>query len=150
MACEGGGLLQIWNPDVSTRTGAESAMASAKFGFLLVAGFRIVVYGLAILSTGLSFDGVVPAGFPVSIVAAMLLLDIAVPLLAAWRLHVLKGAFVVPVATVLYVLGILLAPSIGSIVIGIVFTGIFVAGIRGAWALRRGDHFEDDHYATFS
>jgi hypothetical protein len=150
MAYQGGGLLQIWNPDVSTRAGAESAMDSAKFGFLIIAAFRIVVYGVAASTSGLAFDEVAPSGLPVSIVAGILLLDIVVPLLAAWRLHVYKGAFMVPVATVLYVLGIALAPAIGSIVIGIIFTGVFVAGIRGAWALRRGTGFEDDHYATFS
>ena len=65
-------------------------------------------------------------------------------------LHVYKGAFAVPIATALYVLGILAAPGLGSIVLGAVFTAVFIGGMRGAWALRRGTGFEDDYYATFN
>lgn len=47
MAYQGGGIRQIWMPDLSTRVGAQSAMDSAKFGFLILAGFRILVFGFA-------------------------------------------------------------------------------------------------------
>jgi hypothetical protein len=150
MAYEGGGLLSIWRPDLSTRPGAQAAMDSAKFGFLIVVAFRVVVYGIAAYAGGLFTSATAPAGLPAWVVWALLLLDLAIPLFAAWRLHLYQGAFVVPVATLLYVLGILLAPSIGAIVIGAIFTGVFVGGIRGAWALRRGTGFEDDHYTAFS
>jgi len=150
MAYEGGGLLSIWTPDLSTRPGAEAAMDSAKFGFLIVAAFRIVVYGIAAYAGGLFTGAAVPSGLPTWLVGGMLLLDIAIPLFAAWRLHVYRGAFFVPFATLLYVLGILMAPSIGAIVIGAIFTAVFVGGIRGAWALRRGTGFQDDHYTAFS
>jgi hypothetical protein len=149
MAYEGGGLIQFLKPDLSTRQGAQSAMDSAKFGFLLVAGFRAIVYGLAALGGGLSFDTAGASEMPAWLVAALVLIDIALPLVAAWRLHIYKGAFVVPVVTALYVFGIVLAPSIGSVVIGAVFTAIFIGGIRGAWALRRGTGFEDDLNTTF-
>lgn len=149
MAYEGGGLQRIWNPDVSTRLGAQSAMDSAKFAFLIIAGFRVVVYGIAAATSGLSLDDVAQSGLPASALAAIALLDVLLPLVAAWRLHFYKGAFVVPAATLLYVLGQVMALTIGSLVIGAIFTGVFVGGIRGAWALRRGTSFEDDHYATF-
>ena len=142
MAYESGGLLKFWKPDLSTRLGAQSAMDSAKYCFLLVAGFRIVTYGLIALGQGFS-------AIPLPIVAVALL-EIGLPLVAAWRLHVYQGAFLVPVVTVLYVLGILLALSIASIVIGALFISVFVGGIRGAWALRRDAGFEDDYQATFS
>ena len=148
MAYEGGGLLRFWRPDLSTRLGAQSAMDSAKLCFLLVAAFRIVVYGLGALAGGLWSSATTSSAL--TVVAAMALLDIALPLLAAWRLHVYQGAFVVPVATALYILGILMAPSLGSVVIGALFTAVFVGGIRGAWALRRGTAFEDDYFATFN
>lgn len=151
MAYQGGGLLQLLKPDLSTRPGAESAMDTAKFGFLLVAGFRILVYGVAVAyAGGLFTSATMPSDMSASLVAAVVLIDIGVPLIAAWRLHVYKGAFVVPIATILYVLGIVLAPGLGSIVIGVVFTAVFISGIRGAWALRRGTAFEDDYYETFS
>ena len=150
MAYEGGGLLPFLKPDLSTRPGAQSAMDSAKFCFLLVAGFRTVVYGIGAFAGNLSSGAATALALPGLLLAAMVLLDIGLPLFAAWRLHLYQGAFVVPVATGLYVLGIVLAPSIGSIVIGVLFTAVFVGGIRGAWALRRGTGFEDDYYATFS
>jgi hypothetical protein len=149
MAYETGGLLQFFSPDLSTRPGAQSAMDSAKFCFLLVAGFRIVLYAIAALGTGVAFGPTLPAAVTASLLAS-LALDIGLPLAAAWRLHLYKGAFVVPVATGFYVVGILLAPAVGSIVIGTLFTAVFVGGIRAAWALRRGTGFEDDYYATFS
>ena len=49
MAYQRGGLLQFWKPDLTTRPGAQSAMDAAKFCFLLVAGFRVVIYGIAFL-----------------------------------------------------------------------------------------------------
>ena len=150
MAYESGGLLQFWKPDLSTRAGAQSAMDSAKFCFLLVAGFRGIVYGIGAVAGGPSISAATAPGMPGFVLAAMVLLDIALPLFAAWRLHLYQGAFVVPVVTALYVLSIVLAPSIGSIVIGALFTAVFVGGIRGAWAMRRGTGFEDDYYATFS
>lgn len=150
MAYEGGGLRQFWKPDLSTRVGAQAAMDSAKFCFLIVAAFRIIVYGIAAYTGGLFAGLITVTGTPLLILAAFVALDIAIPLIAAWRLHVYQGAFVVPIATVLYVLGILASLSIGSVIIGVIFTGVFVGGIRGAWALRRNTDFEDDHYATFS
>jgi hypothetical protein len=149
MAYEGGGLRQFWKPDLSTRASAQAAMDSAKFCFLIVAGFRVVVYAIAAFAGGM-FTGAVPAGAPMMIVSAFVALDIAVPLLAAWRLHLHRGAFVVPVATILYVIGILTQLSVMALIIGVIFTGVFVGGIRGAWALRSNRTFEDDHYATFS
>ncbi len=149
MAYQGGGLVQFWKPDLTTRAGAQSAMDSAKFCFLIVAAFRIVVYGVAAAGGGLEALAGASA-VPTSLVLAMLLLDIGLPLVAAWRLHVYQGAFVVPVATALYVLGIVAALNPIGLVIGAIFTAAFVGGIRGAWALRRGTGFEEDYYATFS
>jgi hypothetical protein len=147
MAYQGGGLLQLLKPDLTTRPGAEAAMDSAKFGFLLVAGFRVVIYGFLGLAGGAAALAV---GTAAPLIALLVLIDIGVPLLAAWRLHIYKGAFAVPIATALYVLGILAAPAPGSIVIGLIFTVVFIGGIRGAWAIRRGTGFEDDYYATFN
>lgn len=152
MAYEGGGIAQIWRPDLTTRPGAMAAMDSAKFCFLIVAAFRAVVYGIAAYAGGLPalFGGEPGATVPMAFIAGGLLLDVGVPLFAAWRLHLYRGAFVVPVATALYVLGMLLSFNILGLIIGAIFTGVFVGGIRGAWALRRDTGFEDDHYATFS
>ena len=148
MAYESGGIGRFFNPDLSTRLGAQSAMDSAKFCFLLVAGFRVVVYGIAALGSGFRFDSNVPTG--VAAMVAVVALEIGLPLVAAWRLHVYKGAFVTPIATLAYVLGHLLALSPAGLVIGALFTAVFVGGIRGAWALRRRTDFEDDYAATFT
>jgi len=147
MAYQGGGLTQIWRPDLTTRVGAQSAMDSAKFCFLLVAGFRTIFYAVAAFAGG-SDLAAAPEAFIVF--AAVALLEIGLPLIAAWRLHVYKGAVVVPIATALYVLGILASLTVGSLIIGAIFTGVFVGGIRGAWALRRGTGFDEDYYATFN
>ena len=147
MAYQGGGLLQFVNPDLTTRPGAQAAMDSAKFCFLIVAGFRIVLYAIAGIGASSSTD-IAPAQLWTA-VAFVLLLDLGLPLLAAWRLHVYQGAFVVPVATAFYVLGIILSFNIAGLVLGVLFTAVFIGGIRGAWALRRGKGFEDDYYATF-
>jgi hypothetical protein len=150
MAYQSGGLIQFVNPDLSTRVGAESAMDSAKFGFLVVVAFRCIIYGLAFFAVGLSAAGPIPEGMAPAVVIATVLLDIGLPLFAAWRLHVYKGAFVTPVVTIIYVLGIMLSLNIAGFFIGALFTAVFIGGIRGAWALRRGTGFEDDMYATFS
>lgn len=149
MAYEGGGLRQIWQPDLTTRAGAQSAMDSAKLCFLIVAGLRTLLYGFFALTSGLSFRGLGGGRVAASLLAVAVLTDIILPLVAAWRLHIYKGAFVVPLATALYVLGIVLAPSIGGVIIGAIFIGAFVGGVRGAWALRRGTGFAEDHCATF-
>jgi hypothetical protein len=150
MAYESGGLLKFVNPDLSTRLGAQSAMDSAKFCLLIVAGFRILAYVIATVSGGASWGMASPSDIPVTLLAATVLIDIALPLFAAWRLHIYKGAFVLPITTLLYVVGILMAPDIRAIVIAALFTAVFVGGIRGAWALRGNTQFEDDHVATFS
>jgi hypothetical protein len=148
MAYQGGGLLKFIRPDLTTRLGAQSAMDSAKFCFLLVAGCRIVFYLIA--GVGVGFSGAINALGATAVLLVVLAVDIAPPLVAAWRLHVYKGAFVTPVVTVLYFLGILSSMTPASIVIGILFTAVFVGGIRGAWALRRDTGFEDDYAATFN
>ena len=148
MAYQGGGLLQFLNPDLSTRPGAQSAMDSAKFCFLIVAGFRIVIYAFIGFASATTLGAA--SVEPWLVIGLTLLIDIGLPLLAAWRLHVYQGAIVVPVATAFYVLGILLSFNIAGLVIGLLFTAVFVGGMRGAWALRRGTGFEDDYYATFS
>ena len=149
MAYESGGLVKFFSPDLSTRPGAEAAMDSAKFCFLLVGGFRIVIYGIAYVGGGIVLGTSAPPALTAAVLAA-LALDIGLPLFAAWRLHVYQGAFVVPVATAMYAIGILLTPSPAGIVLGALFTAVFIGGIRAAWALRRGTGFEDDYYATFS
>lgn len=146
MAYQGGGLLQIWKPDLTTRVGAQAAMDSAKFGFLILAGFRFLVFAFAAFLARADLAAVPEAA---AALAGVALFQVALPLLAAWRLHLYKGAFAVPIATGLYVLGILADLTLLSIVFGIIFTGVFVGGIRGAWALRSGRAFEDDFQATF-
>lgn len=150
VAYQSGGLLQFVNPDLSTRAGAQSAMDSAKFGFLIVTAFRVVIYALAAFAAGSSATGPIPAGIPLATVAVMVLLDIGLPAITAWRLHVYKGAFITPVTAIVYVLGIVLSLNIPGMVIGALFTAVFVGGIRGAWALRRDRGFSDDMYATFN
>lgn len=129
MAYQGGGIIQIWRPDLTTRLGAQSAMDSAKFCFLLVAGFRTLVYAIGAFGFGLELAAEPEA---MGALAAIALIQIGLPLLAAWRLHLYKGAFAAPIATALYVLGILASATPVSLIIGAIFTGAFVSGIRGA------------------
>lgn len=149
MAYQSGGLLQFVNPDLSTRAGAQSAMDAAKFGFLIVTVFRLAIYALAAFAVGISFAGAIPPDMPLAIIAATMLLDIGLPAIAAWRLHLYKGAFITPIATLVYALGILLSLNLAGLVIGVLFVAVFVGGIRGAWALRQNKGFDEDIYATF-
>jgi hypothetical protein len=149
MAYEGGGLVSLWKPDLSTREGARSAIASAKFGFLIVGGFRAAAF---LIGTGFAtaFGNIDLGSTAAMLLIGGLLIEIGLPLLAAARLHVYQGAFVAPVATALYVLGILASFNIASLVIGAIFTGVFISGCRGAWSLRRNARFDDDVIDTFS
>ena len=149
MAYEGGGLISLWKPDITTRSGAMSAMASAKFGFLIVGGFRLVMFiigaGLSSLSGALASEPLV-----MWMVLAWFVIDIGLPFLAAYRLHLNQGAYVTPLATATFVLSILLSLGIASIVAGVVFTGAFVSGARAAWAVKRGTGFDDDAIDIFA
>ena len=149
MPYESAGIRRFWSPDLSTRVGAESAMDSAKFCFLIVAGFRVLTYAILLLS-GRSVAGINPLAATVPVLVAIAAIDVGLPLLAAWRLHVYKGAFAVPIVTALYALGILASLNPAGIVIGALFTAVSVGGIRGAWAVRRNTGFEDDYYGTFN
>ena len=145
MAYEGGGFSALWKPDLTTRAGAQSAMNSAKFGFLIVGTFKIFTNFFTIMA------GVAeaPDNGLLYAAAALAVLDVALPFAAAWRLGIGKGAFVAPVATIFYILGLIGAFNIFSLVIGGIFVAVFISGIRGSWALRRGTGFEEDVYDTF-
>lgn len=147
MAYEGGGLSAIWKPDLTTRAGAISAVNSAKFGFLIIGAFRLFGYATILFA---AFNGGIQNGSVSGLFFGIMLLDIILPLVTAWRLHPLKGAYITPITTVVYVIGILSSLNIVPIVIGAIFTGAFVSGIRGAWALKRDTGFDDDIVDTFA
>ena len=147
MAYEGGGLSAIWKPDLTTRAGAMNAVNSAKFGFLIVGCFRLLMYAVVIFT---AYKGSLPSGPSSSIVVGIWLFEAGLPLLAAWKLHLYKGAYIAPVATLFFILGVLTNMSIIAIVIGVIFIGAFISGVRGAWALKRGTGFDDDLVDTFA
>lgn len=145
MAYEGGGLGALWRPDLTTRAGAISAVNSAKFGFLIVGTFRLITNALPLFAAITT----APDLFFRDVVFAIIALNCILPFFTAWRLHLLKGAYITPITTFLYVIGILATLNIFAMVIGLIFTAVFVSGCRGAWALHRGTGFDDEVYDTF-
>lgn len=148
MAYEGVGFSTLWKPDLNTRAGAMSAMSSAKFGFLILGGFRLIMGIFSFLPVVQTM-----AFTDYAVALAVMVIESCIPLVAAWRLHLNKGAFIAPLATILYVLGVLfnvfMTKNPLPLVIGFIFTAVFVSGCRGAWALHRGTGFDDEVYDTF-
>lgn len=148
MAYEDGGFSALWRPDLTTRAGAMSAVNSAKFGFLILGGFRLIIDIVTFPSViqQVPFPGYVGA-------LAVTVIESCIPLFAAWRLHLNKGAFIAPLATILYVLGVvvnvLATKNPIPLVVAAIFTAVFISGCRGAWALYRGTGFDDEVYDTF-
>lgn len=143
MAYEGGGFSALWRPDLTTRAGAMSAVNSAKFGFLILGGFRLIIDIVTFPSViqQVPFLGYVGA-------LAVTMIENSIPFFAAWRLHRNKGAFIAPLATILYVLDVVaivwMTKNPIPLIVAAIFTPVFISGCRGAWALYRGTSFDDE------
>ena len=138
--------MSIWNPDLTTRMGAESA---ADMG-----GLACFVYaGLCLLSMVIS-GGVIGYTTPDGIVfLAVLGAQAVLSVITGFRMRAGKGAFwgaATFAVMILELIGKFISMAIGAGMITTVILLIVVfQGVRGAFALRRGDRFEDEDAEAF-
>ena len=132
--------MAFWEADFSTRMGAETATGQGGLACFIKAGFMVL--GAAV------FGGM--AGFETTegqVIVAALGLQLVLFVIAGFRFRAGKGAFWGIVAAALLALAIvdsLVTMAFGGIIINAVFLVVVVQGVRGAFALRKGEFDEDD------
>jgi hypothetical protein len=138
--------MSIWNPDLTTRMGAESAADMGGLGCFVYAG-------LCVLSMVIS-GGVVGYTSPdgillLSVIGAQAVLSV----MTGFRMRAGKGAFwgaATFTVMVLELIGKLISMAIGAgMIISVILLIVVFQGVRGAFALRRGDRFEDEEAEAF-
>lgn len=138
--------MSIWNPDLTTRMGAESATDMGGLACFIYAG----LCGLAMaLSAGaLGYDNALGIA-SLAVLAAQAVLAV----ICGFRLRAGKGAYLGAVTLAVMALdliGKLIALQIGAgLIISVILFIVLIQGVRGAFALRRGDGFEDEDAAEF-
>lgn len=138
--------MSIWNADLTTRMGAESAADNGGLACFFFAGFSVL--GLALSGVIASYD--TPEGIAVLVITGTLVL---ISIVAGLRLKAGKGAFLGVAATVLMILelaGRLINGDIGfGIIFQVILLIVLIQGVRGAWALRNEAGFDEDDMETF-
>lgn len=141
-----GVAMAIWNADLSTRSGAETAADQGGLACFITAGLTVL--------GALFFGGMV--GFDTlegQLAAGLIGLQGLIALVAGFRLKAGKGVFwgsAVAAMLVLEIINKLLnALAFGGLILNVFFLVMVVQGVRGAWALRRGTGFEDDQVEVF-
>lgn len=132
--------MSKWFPDVSEAEGLEDARKAGFFGACAFAA--MIVLGIAIVFFA---DATPVLGQPVPDPTAAvigMLAELALAVVAAWRLKIGKGAFWGSALALLFVAEIIGKIAGGTTNVGwmIAYAAIFIAlvnGVRGAWA-RRG------------
>lgn len=132
--------MSKWFPDVAEADGLEDARKAGFIGALAFAA--MIALGVAfLLATGLTPD-LQQSGLIVGALLGMAI-ELALVLVAAWRLKAGKGAFWGTAILVLFVVEIATKFMAGATNVGwlIAYAAIFMAllnGVRGAWARRNG------------
>ncbi len=139
-------LGSIWNPDLSTRMGAESAADMGGLACFFYAALSGI--GMAISAGSLGYDSAIGIA-SLAILAVQAVLAIA----AGLRLRAGKGAFLASAVfaiMVLEVTGKLIGLAIGvGLIFNVILLIITLQGVRGAFALRKGD-FDDEDAEAFA
>lgn len=138
--------MAIWDADLTTRGGAETAADQGGLACFIVAG--LTVLGAFFLGGMAGFD-TAEGQATVAVIGVQAL----IALIAGFRLKAGKGAFwgiAVAVMLVLEIINKLVTMTfLGGLVLNALFLVMVVQGVRGAWALRRGTGFEDDNVEVF-
>lgn len=140
--------MAFWNVDLETRMGAESAANQGSLACFIFAGFSVLaaVFAGAVLPSGLA-DNNAALLFYLTVVGVQL----AVVLVAGFRLRAGKGAFWGLAATALMALNTLsqlISFALIALVISAILLVFMVQGVRGAFALRNA-HFSEDEIEAF-
>jgi hypothetical protein len=141
-----GVAMAVWDIDLTTRSGAETAADQGGLACFIVAGMTVlgalVFGGLAGFDTA---EGMIAAGT----IAA----QAVIAAIAGFRLRAGKGAFWGVAVAVLLVLEIVsklvTLTGLGGLVLNVLFLVMVVQGVRGAWALRGHPLFADDEAEVF-
>lgn len=138
--------MAFWDVDLTTRGGAETATSQGALACFITAGLTVV--GALFVGGVVGFD-TLEGQIVMGTVAAQGL----IALVAGLRLRIGKGAFWGIVVAAMLVLEIINKLVTLTALAGLVINGIMlvmvVQGVRGAWALRSGAGFEDDHVEVF-
>ena len=135
--------MAIWEADLSTRMGAETATSQAGLACFILAGMAAL--GAAFFGGMAGFDTV--EGM---LIIAIVGLEALLAVIAGFRFRAGKGAFlgiVMAVILVLEMVNKLMIGQFGGLIINGVMLVIIVQGIRGAFALTGS--FADDEIAAF-
>ena len=136
--------MSFWDADLTTRLGAESATDSAGTACFAIAVFRIIA--------ALFFGGMIGLEtLEGKLIAGVTALEAVLALAAGFRFRAGKGAFIgiaVAAMLVLAIVNSLVTLAFLGIILNSVFLVMVIQGIRGAFALRKGQ-FDEDDYAAF-
>lgn len=138
--------MAFWDVDLTTRSGAETATSQGALACFITAGLTVLA--------AVFFGGII--GFDTldgQIAMGVIGLQAVIALVAGFRFRAGKGAFwgiAVAAMLVLEIINKLITlTGIGGLVINAIMLVVVVQGVRGAWALRSGAGFEDDHAEVF-
>jgi hypothetical protein len=138
--------MAIWDIDLTTRSGAETAADQGGLACFITAG--LTVLGALLFGGMVGFDT-----FEGQVTAGVIGVQALIALVAGLRLKAGKGAFwgiAVAVMLALEIINKLFnSLAFGGLVLNALFLVMVVQGTRGAWALRRGTGFEDDQVEVF-
>ncbi|WP_299194751.1 hypothetical protein [uncultured Erythrobacter sp.] len=137
--------MAFWDIDLETRMGADSAAAQGGLACFVYAGLT----AFSAFVTGAVFAYGTPEGLAALGIFGF---QIAVCLLAGFRLRAGKGIYAGMGAAALMALNLLIAVASVQIGLGLIFNALLllltVQGIRGAIALR-SSHFAEDDIGAF-
>ena len=138
--------MSIWNPDLATRMGAKSAADMGGLACFVYAG----LCGLSMVISGGAVGYTSPEGtLFLAIVGAQAVLAV----ITGFRMRAGKGAFwgaATLAIMALELFGKLISLAIGfGLIFAVILMVLVFHGVRGAFALRRGDGFTDEEADAF-
>lgn len=138
--------MAFWDVDLTTRSGAETATSQGALACFIIAGLTVLA---AVFFGGMigldTIDGQIAIG--------VIGLQAVIALVAGLRFRAGKGAFwgiaVVAMLVLEIINKLVTLTGIGGLVINAIMLVVVVQGVRGAWALKSGTGFEEDHVEVF-
>lgn len=138
--------MAVWDVDLTTRAGINSALHQASIGSFIFCGAAAL--GVA---SGVMIGLTTPQGLSVAVAAGV---EFAVGLIAGFRLRAGKGLYWSMAAMALLAIELAFKLITLQIGIGLILGGIaivfMVNGIRASLALKRGVSLDDEDYEVFS
>ena len=139
--------MAFWEIDLTTRIGAREAASTGATAAYIYAGVSL----LGALLSGALLQQVGKFGQTVFDFGPVVISVLA--LFAGFRLKDGKGLVLGSLLALIVVLGLLMQLAAlaigGGTAISLVVLVLLIQGLRGAWALHKGQNFEDDDVAAF-